>query len=122
MYEHEYWVLTKKPNSNMKVLILVKGISEYEKPTLYETFKITPIINKTIQTHQLRWFGLVMRRDGITTKKALDIKVNGEKPRGRPRTSWLKFIENILKERVTNLEEVESIPLNIIAWRKCLTD
>ena len=40
--------------------------------------------------------------------------------------SWLKYIDNILKERGTNLKEVEDrdlgLHLNRIAWRKCLTD
>ena len=50
-----------------------------------------------------------MRRDEKTTaKKVLDLKVKGKRPRGRPQTSWLKYIDTILKERGTNLmKEVE---------------
>ena len=47
-----------------------------------------------------------MRRDEKTTEnKVLDLKVKGIRPRGRPRTSWLKYIDNILKERGTNLKK-----------------
>ena len=28
--------------------------------------------------------------------------------RGRPRTSWLKYLDNIVKERGTHLKEVEA--------------
>ena len=66
---------------------------------LYEECKIKPIID-TIQIDQLRWFGHVMRRDEKTTaKKVLDLKVKGKRTRGRPRTSWLNYIDSILKER-----------------------
>ena len=66
---------------------------------MYDKFKIKPII-ETIQTDQLRWFGHVMRRDEETTaKKVSDLKEKGKIPRGRPRTSWLNNIDNILKER-----------------------
>ena len=64
-----------------------------------------------------------MRRDEkTTTKKVLDLKVKGKRPRGRPRTSWINYTDNILKERETNLKEVEYIGLylNRLDWRKCL--
>ena len=66
-----------------------------------------------------------MRRDEKTTaKKVLDlkVKVKGKRPRGRPRTSWLKYIDNILKKRGTNLKDVEDrgLHLNIIAWGNVL--
>ena len=92
--------------------------------TVYEEFKIKPII-ETVQPDQLRWFGHVMIRDEETTaKKVLDLKVKGKRPRGRPRTSWIKYIDNILKETGTKLKEVEvrGLHLNRIAWRKFLTD
>ena len=107
----------------MKVLRLVKGVTRRDRlrnADIYDEFKIKPII----QTDQLRWFGHVMRRDEETTaKKILDLNVKEKMPRGRPRTSWLKYIDNILKERGTSLKEVEGrgLHLNRIAWRKFLT-
>ena len=108
LYRHESWLLTKKPKSkiaaaDMKVQILVKGVTIRDS---VRNANIKPIIG-IIQTDQLRWFGHVMRRDEKTTaKKVLHLKVKGKMPRGRPRTSWLKYIDNILKERGTNLKEV----------------
>ena len=115
LYGHESWILTKKLKSkitdaDMKVLILVKGVTRRDivrNADIYESVDIKPII-ETIQTDQLRWFVHVMSRDEKTTaKRVLDVKVKGKRPRGRPRTSWLKYINNILKERGTNLKEVE---------------
>ena len=109
----------------MKVLRLVKGVTRRDRirnADIYDEFKIKPII-ETIQTDQLRWFGHVMRRDEETTaKKVLYLKVKRKRPRGRPRTSWLKYIDNILKERGTNLKEVETRGLHLdrTAWRKFL--
>ena len=59
-----------------------------------------------------------MRRDEKTTAiKVINLKVKGKRPRGRPQTSWQKYIDNILKERGTHLKEVEDRGLfpNIIA-------
>ena len=79
------------------VLRLVKGVTRRDRirnADIYDEFKIKPII-ETIQTDQLRWFGHVMRRDEETTaKKVLNLKVKGKRPRGRPRTSWIKYIDN----------------------------
>ena len=127
---HESWILTKKLKSkitaaDMKVLRLVKGVTRRDRirnADIYDEFKIKPII-ETIQTDQLRWFGHVMRRDEETTaKKVLNLKVKGKRPRGRPRTSWIKYIDNILKERGTTLKEVETrgIHLDRTAWRTFL--
>ena len=107
MYGHEPWILTKKLKSeitakDMKVLRLVKKVTRRDRvrnADIYEEFKIKPII-ETIQTDQLRWSGHVMRRDENTTvKKVLDLKVKRIRPRGRPRTSWLKYVASIMKER-----------------------
>ena len=59
-----------------------------------------------------------------TVKKVLHLHLKGKMPRGRPRTSWLMYIDNILKERGTNLKVVEyrGIHLNRIAWRTFLTN
>ncbi len=106
------------------MLRLVEGVTRRDSvpnADIYEEFNIKPII-ETIQTDQLIWFGHVMRRDENTTvKKVLDLK---GRTRGRPRTSWLKYIDNIQKERGTNLKEVESRGLHLsrIVWRKCITD
>ena len=57
-----------------------------------------------------------MRRDEETTaKKVLDLKVKGKRPRGRPRSSWIKYIDNILKERGTTLRDVEekALPVSV---------
>ena len=130
LYGHESWILTKKLKSkitaaDMKVLRLVKGVTRRDRirnADIYDEFKIKPII-ETIQTDQLRWFGHVMRRDEETTaKKVLNLKVKGKRHRGRPRTSWIKYIDNILKERGTTLKEVEhrGIHLDRTAWRTFL--
>ena len=87
-------------NNNNNFSYKIKGVTRRDRirnADIYDEFKIKPII-ETIQTDQLRWFGHVMRRDEETTaKKVLNLKVKGKRPRGRPRTSWIKYIDNILK-------------------------
>ena len=130
LHGHESWILTKKLKSNitaadMKVQRLVKGVTRSDiirNADIYDDFKIKPII-ETIQTYQLRWFDHVMRRDEETTaKKVLDLKVKEKRHRGRRRTSWIKYIDNIIKKRGTTLQEDEGrgSHLDSIAWRKFL--
>ena len=130
LYGHESWILTKRLKSkitaaDVKVPRLVKRVTRRDRvrnADIYEEWKIKPII-ETIQTDQLRWFGRVMRRENYG-KESNRSKSKRKRPRGRPRTSWLKYIDNILKERGTNLKEVEDrgLHLNRIAWRKRHTD
>ena len=63
------------------------------------------------------------RDEKNTTKKVLDPKGEGRTHRGRPRTSWLKYLNSVLKERGTNLKYVEDggLHLNIVVKRKVLT-
>ena len=60
------------------------------------------------------------RDEKTTTEKFLDLKVKVKRHRG---TSWLKYIDNIVKERRTNPKEVgdRGLHLNRIGWRKFLT-
>ena len=79
-----------------------------------------PII-ETILTDQLRWFGHEMIDDKKTTSnKFLDLKVKG--PRERLHTSWLKYINSILKVTGTSMKDIvkRALHSNSIAWRRFL--
>uniref|UniRef100_A0A0L8GBP3 Reverse transcriptase domain-containing protein n=1 Tax=Octopus bimaculoides TaxID=37653 RepID=A0A0L8GBP3_OCTBM len=48
-------------------------------------------LRRTIMKQKLRFFGYVMHRDGLE-RTIITSKVNGRRKRGRPSTSWLKYI------------------------------
>ena len=72
-------------------------------PTSMQNSRSNQSLRPTVQTGQLRWFCHVMRRedDGKDSPRS---KSERERPRGRPRTSWLKYVDNILKKRGANLK------------------
>ena len=48
---------------------------------------------------KFRWLGHVMRREPPSMlHEVVNYKVKGTRPRGRPRTTWLKSMDNQLKE------------------------
>jgi hypothetical protein len=62
----------------------------------------------------------VMRRDDSSLiKNILDYKVKGKRPIGRPRRTYLRHINLLLKDRSTTLDEVISLKTydNRPAWK-----
>jgi calcineurin-like phosphoesterase family protein len=127
IYGHESWVLTKSIESKiqaaeMKVLRLIRGVNIMDKmrnETIRKELDIQSILT-TVKNSQLRWFGHVMRRDDSSlVKNILDYKVKGKRPTGRPRRTYLRHINLLLKDRSTTLDEVISLKTydNRPAWK-----
>ncbi|XP_015371572.1 PREDICTED: uncharacterized protein LOC107167163 [Diuraphis noxia] len=55
-----------------------------------------PGINAYLMSKRIEWAGHVWRSNGIR-KKALEGKINGKRPRGRPRQRW---IDRVVKEDI----------------------
>ena len=127
LYGHESWVTTKRLDSriqaaDMKVLRLIKGVTRRDKirnVDIYEEFHIKPILD-VIREGKFRWLGHVMRREPPSMlHEVVNYKVKGTRPRGRPRTTWLKSMDNQLKEKGSSMKDVMSKNLyqDRSAWR-----
>ena len=56
-------------------------------------------ITTVIRSGRLRWYGHVMRKgDENWVNKCMEIRVEGRKPVGRPRRSWLESVEADMTE------------------------
>ena len=74
--------------------------------TYNEEFHIKPILD-VIREGKLRWLGHVMRREPPSMlHEVVNYKVKGTRPRGRPRTTWLKSMDNQLKEKGSSMKDV----------------
>ena len=52
-----------------------------------------------VRRGRLRWFGHVVRKDDQQwVKKYMDFKVDGSAGRGRPRKSWLEYVNDDMKK------------------------
>ena len=49
---------------------------------------------------RLRWFGHIVRRDEeVEIKKVLEMKIEGQRKRGRPVKLWIDLVEEDMKKR-----------------------
>jgi hypothetical protein len=56
-------------------------------------------LSVVLRERRLRWFGHVMRREGAgALGRIMEMEVEGRLPRGRPKKSWLKCIEEDLEK------------------------
>ena len=57
---------------------------------------VTEVVNRS----RLRWYGHVRRREGgHIIRRAMDMAVEGVRPRGRPRKTWKKGIVEVMNKR-----------------------
>ena len=95
LYGHEFWVTTQILDSriqaaDMKVLRLIKGVTRRGKIRNADLFHIKPILD-VIREGKFRWLGHALRRElASMLHEVVNYKVKGKRPRGRPRTTWLK--------------------------------
>ena len=62
-----------------------------------------------LRRSRLRWYGHVKRReDDHILRRALDMDVEGVRPRGRPRKVWRRCVEENMREKNINLETVHN--------------
>ena len=76
----------------------------------YEEYHVKPILD-VIREGKFRWLGHVMRREPPSMlRKVVNYKVNGTRPRGRPRTTWLKkeSMDSQLEETGSSMKDAMS--------------
>ena len=64
-------------------------------------------IAKKVQERRLRWYGHVMRREEhYVGRRAMEMKVQGRRKRGRPKRRWLDNVKVDIKEKRLSADEV----------------
>ena len=65
-------------------------------------------ITKKVQERRLKWYGNVMRREEhyVLGWRAIEMKVQGRRKRGRPKRSWLDKVKDDIKEKGLSADEV----------------
>ena len=106
-YGCESWTLTEKSKSKLQAMemrFLRKADNKTRRDRIRNTsirksLNVNPLLH-TIQNQQLRWFGHLQRmpieRIPKTTK---EVRVDGQRGRGRPRRTWEEGIEDVVRER-----------------------
>ena len=113
--------------ADMKVLRLIKGVTRRDKirnADIYEEFHIKPILDVN-REGKFGWLGHVLRREPPSMlHEVVHYKVEGKRPRGRPRTTELKSMDNLLNEKGSCMNDVMSQNLyqDRRAWRTLFVD
>ena len=64
-------------------------------------------ISRKAQERRLKWYGHVMRREEhYVGRRAMEMKVQGRRKRGRPKRRWLDRLRDDIKEKGLAEEEV----------------
>ena len=85
------------------------GISLKDRRTNEELRRLVGVepITTFIRSGRLRWYGHVMRKgDEDWVKKCMEYRVEGRRPVGRPRKTWLESVEVDMAELEIDKEDV----------------
>src|SRR5260221_11817755 len=75
------------------------------------------VIGVVVKRNRLRWFGHVERKDDCHWVKGCTVlEVEGLKPRGIPKKTWMEVVKRDMKEMGLRREDV----LDRVEWRRRL--
>jgi len=102
--------MSKLNAADMRIVRIINGVTIMDKirnVKLCDNLGIKPL-NTIIKNSQIRWYGHIRRReDSHPTQLALNYKVEGKRPTGRPRKRWSQYIDDYLGEAGTSLKDCE---------------
>ena len=100
----------KFKRAEMQMIRWMCGISLKDRRTSVELRRLVGVepITTFIRGGRLRWYGHVMRKgDEDWVKKCMEYRVEGRRPIGRPRRTWLESV----KRTWQNLRSTEKISM-----------
>ena len=93
----------------MQMIRWMCGISMKNRRTNEELRRLVGVdpITTVIRSGRLSWYGHVMRKRGEDwVKKCMEFRVEGRRPVGRPRRTWLESVEADMAELEIDKEDV----------------
>ena len=104
--ESEMAILRRSERAMVKSICGVKLVDRKKMEELMEMLGLKETLDRMAKANGVRWYGHVIRRDGDNIlKKAMMLKVNGKRKRGRPKMTWRKQVEESAKEVGLKIEE-----------------
>ena len=108
------WALKKTQErklevAEMRTLRWMCGVTKLDKIRNERIRRTTKVgeITKKVQERRLKWYGHVMRREEhYVGRRAMEMKVQGRRKRGRPERRWLDKVKDDIKEKGLSADEV----------------
>lgn len=128
LYGAESWILTDRQGSRitaaeMKFLRRTAGKTRRDcvrNERIRQELEIIPL-KELLETRQLKWYGHVVRMDDHRDPlKTMEYVPDGRRPRGRPRVSYLEYVEKLCKARGKDLRQARNLARNRDGWNSWL--
>ena len=123
LYGCETWTIGKEDEQRIQAMEMwlyrrMLKVAWTEKKTNEEVLAMANAdreILVNIRERQLRFLGHILRRDGLE-QNSIEGKLEGRRPRGRPRRSYINEIKNIVGER--NIRGVKELARDRQRWKQ----
>ena len=110
----ETWALKKAQEkklevAEMRMLRWMCGVTKLDKVRNERIRGTTKVgeLTKKVQERRLKWYGHVMRREEhYVGRRAMVMKVQGRRKRGRPKRRWLDKVKDDIKEKGLSADDV----------------
>jgi hypothetical protein len=104
----------------MRFLRKIEGRTRMDRirnKIIRETAGVQPI-QEYVERSQLRWYGHVNRMDDkrIVTR-VCEARETGKSPKGRPRKTWRKGLQEVTRQKGVTWKEVERIGKDREKWK-----
>ena len=105
LYAAETWPVRKVETlkldrTEMRMLRWMNGSNRKDHITnesLRKTFGLEPVA-QVLRRNRLRWLGHIVRRNEESViRKCQQVRIDGDRPRGRPRLTWRALVDVDLK-------------------------
>lgn len=114
IYAAESWTLTSRQESRiqaseMKFLRSMIGKTRKDRMRNEDVRNEVGIgkLTERIEKSKLRWFGHVKRmEENRIPRQMLEAKLEGKRPRGRPRTRWIESVKSSIKKRNLDWDKI----------------
>ena len=131
IYGHEKWILTENTRSRIQAAEMrflrrvadLKLCDQVKSSSIRESLQIEPLLIH-IERSQLRWLGHVLRMPpNRLPNQVFQATPTERKPVGRPKTSWRKYMEKLLQERLgLQWIEVQQVAQDRNRWKQLLNE
>ena len=128
LYGCESWVISQAMENEInafatscyRIMLGVRRIDHVPNTSIYATTNTEPLIH-CVKHRQLRFLGHILRLPDEEPAKqyALYIPTHGKRRPGRPRTSYLTYIQQILGDNEGNMQvkQIAALAEDRRAWR-----
>ena len=112
LYGSETWALrvsdeTKLERSDMRMVRYICGAKLSDRISCADLRERLGLedLKLVLRKRRLRWFGHVERREEEWIRKSLVMEVEGKRPRGGPKKTWMKIVERDMMNMALNRQD-----------------